>query len=117
MRAFPGTGNGMAVRASGIQQLFSAPFQVRLLSVGKLRENGSGTRNERQVDGGTHASGSSLNEASNRGGYSEKGVFLRSDTALCGPKPNTRPIKTGVPGRNLVTHAATQPTAPRIAMP
>jgi hypothetical protein len=24
---------------------------------------------------------------------------------------------TGVPGRNLVTHAATQPTAPRIAMP
>jgi hypothetical protein len=24
---------------------------------------------------------------------------------------------TGDPGRNLVTHAATQPTAPRIAMP
>ena len=82
MRAFPGTGNGMAVRASGIQQLFSTPFQVRLLGVGKLRENGSGNRNERQVDGGTHASGSSLNEAPNRGGYSEKGVFLRSDTAL-----------------------------------
>src|SRR6202048_1555948 len=82
MPAFPGTGNGMAVRASGIQQLFSTPFQVRLLGVGKLRENGSGNRNERQVDGGTHASGSSLNEAPNRGGYSEKGVFLRSDTAL-----------------------------------
>jgi|SRR5580704_17292621 hypothetical protein len=75
MRAFPGTGNGMAVRASGIQQLFSTPFQVRLLGVGKLRENGSGNRNERQVDGGTHASGSSLNEAPNRGGYSEKGFF------------------------------------------
>ena len=30
----------------------------------------------------THASGSSLNEAPNRGGYSEKGVFLRSDTAF-----------------------------------
>src|ERR1700730_614886 len=75
MRAFPGTGNGMAVRASGIQQLFSTPSQVRLLGVGKLRENGSGNRNERQVDGGTHASGSSLNEPHNRGGYSEKGVF------------------------------------------
>ena len=61
---------------------FPRPSRFELLGVGKLRENGSGNRNERQVDGGTHASGSSLNEAPNRGGYSEKGVFLRSDTAL-----------------------------------
>ena len=82
MRAFPGTGNGMAVRASGIQQLFSTPFQVRLLGVGKLRENGSGNRNERQVDGGTHASSSSLNEAPNRGGYSEKDIVVKSDDSV-----------------------------------
>jgi hypothetical protein len=39
MRAFPGTGNGLAVRASGIQQLFSTPFEVRLCCslVGLLR--------------------------------------------------------------------------------
>jgi hypothetical protein len=34
-----------------------------------------------------------LNEAPNRGGYSEKGVFLRSDTALQYPCDAPRAIR------------------------
>jgi hypothetical protein len=56
MRAFPGTGNGLAVRASGIQQLFSTPFEVRLCCSSKAISNNTfetkalGSRSEHFLD-------------------------------------------------------------------
>ena len=62
MWAFPGTGNGVATRASGAQQLFSAPFQLCLFGHCELRNNRAGNRDNGQVDNGMHGLGTSLIE-------------------------------------------------------
>src|SRR3984893_3545759 len=82
VRAFPGTGNGVAARASGAQQLFSAHFQLCLFGDRELRNNRAGNRDDGQIDSGMHSVGTSLNEATRselygKRGFSAKGVFLR----------------------------------------
>ena len=53
---------GVATRASGAQQLFSAPFQLCLFGHCELRNNRAGNRDNGQLDRGMHGFGTSLNK-------------------------------------------------------